>query len=217
MKIIGFSSGVVGRDSNVDRMVKVIMEKTGYESEFIKLTDLSYSACKSCVWLCAGPQLCTLEDDLLPYYQKVKEADAVVLGSPIHFGTVNAGMLAFISRLWGFRHVNIPIENKPFVLVLSGLGFEEMDTSIDDFRRALMHFQVDIIDVVKYYSRIPPCYRCGRHKECRIGGAYMLWGDKTSTLQITKDLFSKWEDDPETVTRIEAVSEKLRSSIQARL
>lgn len=87
MKIIGFSSGVVGRDSNVDRMVKAVMEKSGLESEFIKLTDLNYSACKSCVWMCAGPQLCTLEDDLLPYFQKVKEADAVVLGSPIHFGT----------------------------------------------------------------------------------------------------------------------------------
>ena len=92
VKIIGFSSGAVGRESNVDRMVKAIMEKSGYESEFIKFTDLNYSACKSCVWLCAGPQVCLLEDDLLPYFQKVKEADAIVLGSPIHFGTVNAGM-----------------------------------------------------------------------------------------------------------------------------
>ena len=49
MKIVGFSYGVVGRDSNVDRMVKAIMKKSGYESEFIKLTDLNYSACKSCV------------------------------------------------------------------------------------------------------------------------------------------------------------------------
>ncbi len=211
MKIIGFSSGAVGRDSNVDRMVKSVMEKSGYESEFIKLTDLNYSACKSCVWLCAGPQLCKLEDDLLLYYQKVKEADAVVLGSPIHFGTVNAAMLSFISRLWGFRHVDMAIENKPFILLLSGLGFEEADTSIEDFRRAVMHVQVDVIDVVRYYSKIPPCYRCGRHKECRIGGAYMLWGDKVSTLPITKDLFSKWEDDPETVARIKAAAEKLIS------
>ena len=46
MKIIGFSAGVVGRDSNVDRLVKRIMDETGYESEFIKLTDIDYSACK---------------------------------------------------------------------------------------------------------------------------------------------------------------------------
>jgi multimeric flavodoxin WrbA len=62
MKVIGFSSGAIGWDSNVDRMVKAIMEKSGYESEFVKLTDLNYSACKSCSWLCAKPQKCMLED-----------------------------------------------------------------------------------------------------------------------------------------------------------
>ena len=99
MKIIGFSAGVTGRDSNVDRMVKTIMEKTGYESEFVKLTALNYSACKGCVWLCAEPQVCRLEDDLFPYYDKLKEADAVVLGSPIRQATVSVTMLSFISRL----------------------------------------------------------------------------------------------------------------------
>ncbi|MEE8400488.1 MAG: flavodoxin family protein, partial [Desulfobacterales bacterium] len=122
MKIIGFGAGVVGRESNVDRMVIGIMEASGHEYEFVKLNDLSYNACKSCVSLCAGPQLCQLDDDLLPYYPKVKEADAVVLGAPIHMATISAAMATFISRLWGFRHVTIPIKNKPFVLALSGAG-----------------------------------------------------------------------------------------------
>ena len=213
MKIIGFSSGVVGRESNVDRMVKAIMEKTGHEYEFVKLNDLNYSACKSCVWLCAEPQVCVIEDDLLPYYQKVKEADAVVLGSPIHMASINAAMQSFISRLWGFRHVTIPIKNKPFVLTLSGAGNEETDTSVDDFNRALMPYQVNIIDVVSYHSRIMPCYSCGRHQECRIGGAYMVWKEKASTLPITPDLFRKWEDRPEAVEKIESAAEKLKDAL----
>ena len=138
MKIIGFSSGVVGRESNVDRMVKAIMAETGCESEFVKLNDLNYSACKSCVWLCAKPQLCMLEDDLLPYSQKIKEADAVVLGSPVHVGTINAAMVGFISRLWAFRHVTIPIKNKPLVLALCGAFGGKADNAAEDFRRALM-------------------------------------------------------------------------------
>ncbi|TRO61107.1 hypothetical protein E2P64_01505, partial [Candidatus Bathyarchaeota archaeon] len=69
MKIIGFSAGVVGHNSNIDRMVKTIMKKSGYDSEFVKLTDLNYSACKGCVWLCAKPEVCKLEDDLVTYYQ----------------------------------------------------------------------------------------------------------------------------------------------------
>ncbi len=207
MKIIGFSAGVVGRDSNVDRMVKAIMDKTGYESEFVKLTDLNYSACKGCVWVCAGPQVCQLEDDLLPYYQKLKEADAVVLGSPIHMATVSATMLSFISRLWGYRHVNIAISSKPFILALCGGGNPR--TSEEDFRRVLRPYAVNIVDVISYYSRIPPCYRCGRHQECVIGGAYQIWGDKARTLTITPELFPRWEDRPETVAQVEAAAEKL--------
>ena len=86
MNVIGFSSGGAGREGNADRMVKAILEKSGHDTEFVKLTELNYSACKGCVQLCAAPQVCRLEDDLLPYYQKLKEADAVVLGSPIYFG-----------------------------------------------------------------------------------------------------------------------------------
>ena len=213
MKIIGFSSGAVGRESNVDRMVKAVMEKSGCDSEFVKLNDLTYSACKSCVWRCAEPQLCMLEDDLLPYFQKIKEADAVVLGSPIHMASNNAAMQSFISRLWCFRHVTIPIKNKPVVLTLSGMGNDEFDTSVNDFHRAIMPYQVNIVDTVQYYSRIPPCYSCGRHQECRIGGAYMMWGDKTPALEITPALFRRWEEDPETVEKIEAAAGALKKAI----
>jgi len=215
MKIIGFSAGVVGRDSNVDRMVKAIMGKTGYESEFVKLTDLNYSACKGCVWLCAEPQVCRLEDDLFPYYQKLKEADAVVLGSPIHHAAVSATMLSFVSRFWGYRHVNIAIQKKPFVLALCGAGDKLRDTSEEDFRRVLRPSAVSIVDVVSYYSRIPPCYRCGRHQECVIGGAYQIWREKARTLTITPELFRRWEDRPETVAKVEASAEKLRGVIPA--
>jgi multimeric flavodoxin WrbA len=212
MKIIGFSAGVVGHDSNIDRMIKTIMEKSGYESEFVKLTDLNYSTCKGCVWLCAKPEVCKLEDDLVTYYQKVKEADAVVLGSPVHFRTISATMSAFISRLWGFRHVNFAIKNKPFVLVICGIG-NRQDTAEEDFREALSPFKVRILDVVKYSSRIPPCYRCGRHQECSIGGAYRIWSDKAHTLTITPELFSRWEDDVEAVAKVAAAAEKLRKIV----
>ena len=213
MKIIGFSSGVVGRESNVDRMVKAIMAETGCESEFVKLNDLNYSACKSCGWLCAKPQLCKLEDDLLPYSQKIKEADAVVLGSPVHVGTINAAMVGFISRLWAFPHVTIPIKNKPLVLALCGAVGGKADNAAEDFRRALMGYQVNILDAVQYTSQIPPCYSCGRHQECSIGGAYRMWGEKAHTLSITPELFRKWEDDPETVARIKAAGKKLGDAV----
>lgn len=210
MKIIGFSAGVVGRDSNTDRMVKSIMERSGYDSEFIKLNNFNFSACKGCSWICAKPQVSLLDDDLLPFYQKVKEADAVVLGSPIHHGTIAATMTSFISRLWGFRHVDFAIKDKPFVLATCGIGRWE-DTAEEDFRKELRSFRVKIVDVVRHSSVIPPCYRCGRHQECSIGGAYAIWGDETHSLTISPELFSRWEDDPETVNKIKVAAEKLKN------
>ncbi|MCP4757471.1 MAG: flavodoxin family protein [Proteobacteria bacterium] len=215
MKVIGFSSGAVGQDSNVDRMVRAIMESSGHETEFVKLNDLNYNACKSCVWLCAEPQLCQLEDDLFPYYQKLKEADAVVLGAAVHMDTVNTAMLAFISRLWGFRHVSIPIRNKPFVLALSaGAMTQRAD---DTFRTYLRPYGVKILDVVSYSSAIMPCYRCGRHQECKIGGAYRFWREKACTLEITPDLFRQWEDHPETVEKVKAAGNLIAENLNAKV
>ena len=101
------------------------------------------------------------------------------------------------------------------MLVLSGMGVGDprRDTSEEDFRRALRSLSVNVVDVVKFASKIPPCYRCGRHQECHIGGAYRIWGDSVSTLSITQELFSRWENHPETVAHIEAAAEKLKNTI----
>lgn len=206
MKIIGFSSSRANHDGNTDRMVKAILEKSGHETEFIKLTELSYSSCKGCVQLCAPSQVCRLEDDLYPYYQKLKEADAVVLGSAVYFGTVNAGMLSFIERFFGYRHVEIVIRSKPFVLALCG---GELSDAAEHFRRALRPFAVKVLDVVQYKSGMPPCFSCGRHQECSIGGLYGSIGKAAHSLTITPELFHRWEDHPATVMSLDAAASRL--------
>ena len=55
MSILGFSAGAVGREGNVDRMVKAILDRSGHDTEFVKLTDLTYSGCKGCADQCAEP------------------------------------------------------------------------------------------------------------------------------------------------------------------
>ncbi len=209
MKVIGFSAGTVGREGNVDRMVKAVLEKSGHEFEFIKLTDLNFSGCKGCVQLCAKPQVCKLEDDALPYYQKVKDADAVVIGTPVYFDTMTATVWAFIERFFGYRHVDIPIAGKPFVTVVGGgLG---VDSAADQLHKVLGAFEVKVVDTIKFQSKVPPCFKCGRHKECEIGGLYKMLGDAAKELTITKEMFSKWEDDSAVAAAIDAAAEKLKN------
>lgn len=208
MKIIGFSAGSVGRDGNVDRMVKAILDKSGHETEFVKLTDLNFSGCKGCVQLCAGPQVCKLNDDAEPYYQKIIDADAVVIGTPVYMNTVSSTAAAFIERFFGYRHVDIQIADKPFVTVVGGAMM--VDAAQADMQKLLGMFEVDVISSIAYKSAVPPCFRCGRHRECKIGGAYMMLGDAVCDLTITKEMFNRWEDDHGTVAAIDAAAEKLK-------
>jgi NAD(P)H-dependent FMN reductase len=188
-------------------MVKAILEKSGHEVEFVKLADLNYSGCKGCVQLCAKPQVCTLEDDAQPYYQKVKEADAVVIGTPVYFDTMASMAWTFVERFFGYRHVDIPIAGKRFVTVVAGAMM--LDSAVEQLHKALSMFEVNVLDTVRFNSKVPPCFKCGRHKECEIGGLYMMLGDSAKELTITKEMFTKWEDDSATAAAVDAAAEKL--------
>jgi len=209
MKVIGFSAGVVGRESNVDRMVQAILDKSGHEVEFVKLTDLSFTGCKGCVQLCARPQVCMLEDQAQPYYQKVKDADAVVIGTPVYFGDITGTACSFIERFFGYRHVDIPIAGKPFIGVVGGAMM--LDHAVEHLHKMLGAFQVNMLDTITFGSKVPPCLKCGRHQECEIGGLYMMMGEAAKEVTITPEMFNRWEDDPATVAAIDAAAEKLKN------
>lgn len=200
MKVIGFSSGVTGRESNVDRIVKAVLERSGGDGEFVKLTDLTYSGCKGCVELCAKPQLCLLKDDLASYYRKIKEADAVVIGSPIYMSDVNGAMITFIERFFGYRHVTVAVGGKPFVAVVC--GHRNAAAASEKLRRRLATYRVDVLEVVEYASKVPPCLSCGRHQECSIGGLYGVMGNSAHSVVVTEQMFERRECDPETVQRV---------------
>jgi multimeric flavodoxin WrbA len=209
MKVIGFSSGSVGREGNIDRLVKAILEKSGHEVEFVKLTDLTYSGCKGCVQLCAKPQVCKLEDEAQPYYEKIKQADAVVIGTPVYFNTMTATVWAFIERFFGYRHVDVAIAGKPFVLVVGGALM--LDSAVEQLHKVLGVFELKVLDTVRYLSKVPPCFKCGRHRDCEIGGMYRMLGDAAKDVTITKEMFTRWEDNCEVAAAVDAAAEKLKN------
>jgi len=74
----------------------------GAETELIQLYDQNYKGCISC-FACKlkdGKSYgkCAVKDDLTPILEKVANADAIILGSPIYFGAVTGGMRSFVER-----------------------------------------------------------------------------------------------------------------------
>jgi multimeric flavodoxin WrbA len=76
----------------------------GAETELVHLYDLNYKGCISC-FACkirGGKSYgkCAVQDDLTPVLHKVKNVDALILGSPIYFTTVTGEMRSFVERLF---------------------------------------------------------------------------------------------------------------------
>lgn len=75
----------------------------GAETELIHLYDLDYKGCISC-FACktrGGKSYgtCGFKDGLTPVLEKIIEADALIIGSPIYFGSVTGETRSFLERL----------------------------------------------------------------------------------------------------------------------
>jgi hypothetical protein len=191
--ILGFSSSPID-DGNVDRMVKAILQKSGKETEFINLNQLSFGPCLACANLCAPNNLCEINDELKPYFPKLIEAEAIVLGTPSFFNNMNSLMAMFLERLWCFRHNYYPLEGKPFAVVSSG-GFDDPVDAVEAVKRRMTAYRAQFIGDVRFLSKIAPCFVCGFGLDCRVGSLFGVYGeDGLERLRNGENLFWRWED-----------------------
>ena len=75
----------------------------GAETELVHLYDLDFKGCTSC-FACktrGGKSYgrCAMKDGLTPVLAKIPTADALVIGSPVYFGSVTGETRSFLERL----------------------------------------------------------------------------------------------------------------------
>ena len=77
-------------------------ESVGAETESINLFDLTYTGCRSCM-ACKrkGAERCHCfwKDDLSPVIDRIFDADALIIGSPIYLGDITSQVHGLIERL----------------------------------------------------------------------------------------------------------------------
>jgi len=120
LKILGISGSPI-RDSNTDRAIKAILEASGFENEFVKLSDIDIRPCRACKG-CVPDNICKVEDDFPALAKKIKEARALVIGAYTPYGQIDGFTKAFLERLWSMRHVNNLNRGKRVIIVVSGLA-----------------------------------------------------------------------------------------------
>ena len=105
MKAIAFN-GSPRKNWNTATLLEKALEgaaSAGAETELFHLYDYTYKGCASC-FQCkrdGGRSYgqCGLRDDLTPVLEKVKDADVLLIGSPIYLGSVNGETRSFLERL----------------------------------------------------------------------------------------------------------------------
>ena len=105
MNVIGIN-GSPRKQWNTATLVAQALEGAaaqGATTELVHLYDLDFKGCTSC-FACkirGGNSYgkCVMNDALAPVLEKIAAADALVIGSPIYFGTVTGETRSFIERL----------------------------------------------------------------------------------------------------------------------
>jgi len=101
MKILGINSSPRGRNSRTLKLVEGVLDgskERGAETELVDLRALDIQYCLGCQ-VCYAEGECVLDDDLAELWEKMMDADGVVLGSPVYINGVTAQLKTVIDRL----------------------------------------------------------------------------------------------------------------------
>ena len=106
-------SGSPVKEGNVEKFLQRITESLpdkNFSSEIINLSEIDIKECLHCNF-CLSKQkpgkYCSIDDSAQALFEKVEQADIIILASPVYFMRTSARMAAFIDRLRVFIFGNL--------------------------------------------------------------------------------------------------------------
>lgn len=120
MKVMAFNGSPRKKRWNTITLLENALEgaqSAGAETELVQLYDLDFSGCISC-FSCKKVTrkkngVCAVKDDLSPFLTWIKEADGLIIGTPVYLGAESASTRAFLERLV-FPYINYSDYTKGF-------------------------------------------------------------------------------------------------------
>ena len=100
MKVIGIS-GSPRKKGNTEIGVRLALEeieKQGIDVEFVSLAGKEVAPCNACM-SCKKQPKCVIEDDFQPIFEQIVEAEGLIVGSPVYFGSATPETMALLDRL----------------------------------------------------------------------------------------------------------------------
>ena len=109
MKVVAFN-GSPRREGNTYQAIRMVaeeLEKAGIETEIIHVGNKALSGCIACgKWIVNRDERCSVDDEVNEWIQKMKSADGILFGSPVHFSGIAGNMKSFLDRAFYVCGVN---------------------------------------------------------------------------------------------------------------
>ena len=191
-RILGISGSPV-KNSNTDRLVKAVMDATGVESEFVKLSTITVRPCFACKQ-CVPDNICKVKDDFQELAEKIKTAECLVIGAYTPYGQIDAFTKALLERFWSLRHVNNLLRDKLCATVLTGLMPEALDHVNNAMTAELRDYErMELVGQLSVTGNLP-CLTCGEGDGCEMSAVKMMFGPDAKTSDFG---YSRVEDQQE--------------------
>lgn len=104
MKIVCLlgSPRVKGNSSTIAKHFCSTAENRGAEVKTFALNELKYRGCQGCMKCKTKADRCVLKDDLAEVLDAIREADILLMASPVYYGDISSQLKAFIDRTFSY-------------------------------------------------------------------------------------------------------------------
>ena len=143
--------GSVRRNGNTELLAKAFADGAGrqHEVEIISVADYRIHPCTgcNCCYTREGNR-CVQEDDMTEIYDRLAQADTVVIASPVYFYGVSAQLKALIDRLHTPMRNSFSIRRLGLILVGAAAIPDLFDPVLMQYRMILRFFSLEDIGTV---------------------------------------------------------------------
>jgi multimeric flavodoxin WrbA len=110
MKVLAIN-GSPNKEGNTYHAIKIVaaeLEKEGIETEIIQVGNKDIRGCIACYECIKNKnEQCVLPgDEVNEWIQKMKQADGIILGTPVHYAAIGGTMKSFLDRAFFVTSIN---------------------------------------------------------------------------------------------------------------
>lgn len=157
MKIIGYvaSPHINGNTAWVVNKILEGANEEGANAHVWYSSELNIEPCKGCLG-CVNNDTCVINDDMQKLYTSLKDADALILGSPLYMGQMSSQAKVFTDRLFAqitprfSPHFKEENSGKKLILVFTqgNPDASKFQTYYDYTRSMFQLLEFDVKDVI---------------------------------------------------------------------